>query len=223
MFNIPGEGDTSKFSIMHMQGVHELSERLPSSAENPSSSQLIIIENICPETLALLGGFYDIDIQFFAEYTSSVVSWYQMYEKVPERLPALPSTRISEEFLSLKYVSTRQLREKKDSSILESSVIWADMEKTRIGNSAGRLKPISAPKRPFPPMAFTRQCFSVWCRKKKDCQGWTGTCSTFCYLNYVLILTVIILVDKPFPLKPEYGSLGTAEYVNSPNKSLCFR
>jgi hypothetical protein len=178
IINIPGDGDASKFSVKHMNGAGELSERLPSFAGNSSSSQLIIVENICPDTLALLGGFYDIDIQFFAGY-ASVISWYQMYEMVPERLPALPSTRNAEDFLSLRYVSTRQLYEKDDASIRGGSIIWPDMGKTRVGTSAGRLKPISAPKQIFPPMAFTRQCFSVWCKEKIDCQGWIGTCSTF--------------------------------------------
>jgi hypothetical protein len=165
-----------------------------------------------------LGGVYDIDIQFFAEYTS-IVSWYQMYENVPERLPALPSTRNAEDFLSLRYVSTRQLlSEKDDASIRAGSVIWPEMEKTRIGQSAGRLKPISAPKKIFPPMAFTRQGFNVWCKKKIDCQGWIGTCSMFGRLDYVLILTAIMLLDRPFPPKTEYGSLHTAEYVYSPNR-----
>jgi hypothetical protein len=162
IFNIPGEGDASKFSVTDMKGACDLSERLPSLAENSSSSQLIIVENICPETLALLGGFYDIDIQFFAEHIgTSIVSWYQMYEMVPERLPALPSTRNAEDFLSLRFVSTRQLYEKDDASIREGSIIWPDMGKTRVGSSAGRLKPISAPSQIFPPMAFTRLGFSV--------------------------------------------------------------
>ncbi|KAE9366526.1 hypothetical protein N431DRAFT_281916, partial [Stipitochalara longipes BDJ] len=195
--NIPVDGDASQFSITPMRGARELSEHLPSLAENSSSSQLVIVENICPDTLALLGGSYDIDIQFFAEY-ASVVSWYQMYEMVPERLAALPSTRNAEDFLSLRYVSTRQLYEKDDASIRAVSVIWPDMEKTRIGTSAGRLKPISAPKRTFPPMAFTRQFFSVWCKKKINCQGWIA----------------IMLLDRPFPLETKYGFLGIAEYRN---------
>jgi hypothetical protein len=163
-----------------MSGSYGLSKRLQSLTENSSSSQLIIVENICPETLALLGGFYDIDIQFFAEYIS-VVTWYQMYEDVPERLPALPSTRNSEDFLLLRYVSTRQLHEGDDFGTLEgSSILLPDMEKTRSGHSAGLLKPISAPKRKFPPMAFTRQCVNVWCKKKINCQGWIGMSSPFC-------------------------------------------
>jgi hypothetical protein len=222
IINIPGEGDASKFSVTHMKGACELSERLPSFAENSSSSQLIIVENICPKTLALLGGFYDIDVQFFAEHTG-VVSWYQMNEIVPERLPALPSTRNAEDFLSLRYVSTRQLKETDNSSIRADSVTWPNMEQTRVGNTAGRLKPISAPNKTFLPMLFTRQGFSVWCKKKIDCQGWVGMCSTFGWLNYVLIITAIMLLDRPFPLKTKYGVLGLPEYVYSLSKSLCFR
>ncbi|PMD32109.1 hypothetical protein L207DRAFT_378497, partial [Hyaloscypha variabilis F] len=198
IINIPGEVGASTCSVTTMSGSYGLSKRLQSLTENSSSSQLIIVENICPETLALLGGFYDIDIQFFAEYIS-VVTWYQMYEDVPERLPALPSTRNSEDFLLLRYVSTRQLHEGDDFGTLEgSSILLPDMEKTRSGHSAGLLKPISAPKRKFPPMAFTRQCVNVWCKKKINCQGWIA----------------IMLVDIPFPLEAKYGHLGAAEYRN---------
>jgi hypothetical protein len=179
IINIPGEFDASTCSDTTMSGSCGLFKRLQSLTKNSSSSQLIIVENIYPTTLALLGGFYDIDTQFFAEYTS-VITWYQMYEDVPERLPALPSTRNSEDFLSLRYVSTRHLHEGDDFSTLEGSILLPDMEKTRSGHSAGLLKPISAPKRKFPPMAFTRQCVKVWCKKKKNCQGWIGMFSPFC-------------------------------------------
>jgi hypothetical protein len=173
--NIPGGGSlSSKFSMTDLKNPHDLFERLPSLADDSSSSQLIIIENICSETLTLLGGYYDIDPQIFAQYTN-VLSWYQMREKVPERLTSLPSTRKAEDFLLLRYVSTRELYEDDDASIRARSVIWPDMKETRLGHSAGRLKPISGPEDCFPPMAFTRQCFSVWCKKKINCDGWIGT------------------------------------------------
>jgi hypothetical protein len=173
--NIPGQGDrSSKFSITDLQNPHDLVGRLPSLVDNSQSSQLIIIENICSDTLTLLGGYYDIDPQFFAQYTN-VLSWYQMREKVPERLTSLPSTRNAEDFLLLRYVSTRELYEEDDASIRARSVIWPDMKNTRLGHSAGRLKPISGPEDTFPPIAFTRQCFSVWCKKKTNSNGWIGT------------------------------------------------
>jgi len=46
IINIPGEGDASKFSVRHIKDACKLSEPLPSLAENSSSSQLIIVENI---------------------------------------------------------------------------------------------------------------------------------------------------------------------------------
>jgi hypothetical protein len=172
--NIAGEG--SQISIEDLTSPHDLFKKLPSLEDTYSSSQLIIIENICPETLTLVGGYYDIDPQFFAQYTN-ILSWYQMFEAVPERLTSLPSTKKAEDFLLLRYVSTRQLYEKDNASIRAQSVIWPDMTKTRLSHSAGRLKPISAPEQTFPPMAFTRQCFSVWCKKKTHGDGWIGACS----------------------------------------------
>ncbi|PMD49965.1 uncharacterized protein K444DRAFT_287076 [Hyaloscypha bicolor E] len=196
--NIPGEGDlSSEFSITDLQNPHDLVGRLPSLADNSPSSQLIIIENICSDTLTLLGGYYDIDPQFFAQYTN-VLSWYQMREKVPERLTSLPSTRNAEDFLLLRYVSTRELYEEDDASIRARSVIWPDMKNTRLGHSAGRLQPITGPEDNFPPIAFTRQCFSVWCKKKMNCNGWIA----------------IMLLDRPFQLRGKYGVLGPPEYRN---------
>jgi Mg2+ and Co2+ transporter CorA len=196
--NIPREGGhASEFSITALKGPHDLLGQLPSLADTSPFSELIIIENICPDTLTLLGGAYDIDPQFFAEHVS-VLSWYQMFEKVPERLPSLPSTKKAEDFLTLRYVSTRELDEKDDASISAESVIWPDMDKTRLRHSAGRLKPVSGPEKTFPPMAFTRQVVSVWCQKKTNCDGWIA----------------IMLLDRPFQLYQKYGSLGQPEYRN---------
>jgi hypothetical protein len=184
--NIPGEGShASEISIADLNDPDDLFGQLPSLVDSSPSSQLIIIENICPDTLTLLGGYYDIDPQFFAGYTN-ILSWYQMFETVPERLTSLPSTKKAEDFLLLRYVSTRQLREEDDASIRARSVIWSDMKNTRLGPTAGRLKPISAPEQTFPPMAFTRQCFSVWCKKKTNCDGWIGTCSKFGRFSYIM-------------------------------------
>jgi hypothetical protein len=175
--NIPGEGGpASEFSITNLITTHDFFDQLPSLADSSSSSQLIIIENICPETLTLVGGYYEIDPQFFAQYTN-ILSWYQMTEAVPERLTSLPSTKKAEDFLSLRYVSTRQIYEADNASIRARSIIWPDMKNTRLGHSAGRLNPISAPEQTFPPMAFTRQCISIWCKEKTNSAGWIGTFS----------------------------------------------
>jgi hypothetical protein len=173
----PSPDQISEFSITDLKDLNntdDVFDHLPSLDDSSDGSKLVIIENICPQTLTLIGGYYDIDPQFFAQYTN-ILSWYQMFEAVPERLSSLPSTKKAEDFLMLRYVSTRQLTENPEASIRARSVIWPDMGSTRLGNSAGRLKPISAPEQTFPPMAFTRQCFSVWCKKKTNGNGWIGT------------------------------------------------
>lgn len=173
----PSPDQAPQFSITDLNNLNnpdDLFKHLPSLEDNSDGSKLVIIESICPKTLTLIGGYYDIDPQFFAQYTN-ILSWYQMFEAVPERLASLPSTKKAEDFLMLRYVSTRQLTEEPEASIRARSVIWPDMGNTRLGDSAGRLKPISAPEQTFPPMAFTRQCFTVWCKKKTNGNGWIGT------------------------------------------------
>jgi hypothetical protein len=127
-----------------------------------------------------------------------------------ERLPSLPSTRKAEDFLSLSYVSTRQLDEEDDCSISSGqSVIEAG---TMFDHSAARFEPVSGLDRmglekTFPPMIFTRQSVSVWCQKRTHCDGWIGTCSKLGPLNPNLTLTAIMLLDKPFQLRKKKRQL----------------
>jgi hypothetical protein len=172
--NIPGDSrHASEFSITNTTGPSSLLENLTPLGNNIPSSQLIIIENICPNTLTTLGAMYDVDPQFFAEHIS-VLSWYNMVEKVPERLPSLPSTKKAEDFLTIRYVDTRELHLSEDDSVYASSIMWPDPHHTRVKHSAGKLEPISRPGRVAPRMVFTRQTVSVWCRKKPNGNGWIG-------------------------------------------------
>jgi hypothetical protein len=171
---IPSEGGdpASKVEIISTEGP----EHALSLANTTTSSQLIIVENICPKTLALLGGAYDIDPQFFAEHVN-VLPWYRMDDKLPERLPSLPSTKKVEDFLLLRYVETRELSPVDNASIHAGSVLKSDSLKTRVQHTAGKLKPVSRQGQEFPLMAFTRQTVSVWCQRKPNGDGWIGMSS----------------------------------------------
>jgi hypothetical protein len=82
--NIPKEeGLASELSITNLNGHIDLFGQISSLADTSPFSQLIIVENICPNSLALLGAAYDIDPQFFADHVN-VLSWYRMFEAVPE-------------------------------------------------------------------------------------------------------------------------------------------
>ena len=180
ILNIPAQKEpnaerdpTLPVSLKPVPGSHSLLQHLPALDNDTSSSQLIVVENICPDTLALLGGVYDIDPQFFAEHVQ-VLPWYRLDERVPDRLPSLPSTKKAEDFLSLRYVETRKISASDASSIHAESVLWPDDLETRLRHSAGKLTPVSRDGQEFPLMAFTRQTISVWCRKKTNCSGWIG-------------------------------------------------
>ena len=180
ILNIPAQKEpitardpTLPVSLISAQGPHGLLQHLPALENDTSSSQLIVVENICPDTLALLGGVCDIDPQFFAEHIQ-VLPWYRLDERIPDRLASLPSTKKAEDFLSLKYVETRKLSENDASSIHAESVLWPDDLETRLRHSAGKLTPVSRDGQEFPLMAFTRQTISVWCGKKTNCSGWIG-------------------------------------------------
>jgi hypothetical protein len=177
--NIPTAGGfnlaldpASEVSVVSVEGSHGLLEQLPSLDDTTLSSQLIVVENICPDTLAYLGGAYDIDPQFFAEHIN-VLPWYRIDKNMPERLPSLPSTKKAEDFLTLRYVETREL------SALDNagSILQPDPFRTRIKHTAGKLTPLSRQGEEFPLLAFTRQTVSVWCQKKTNGYGWIGMTS----------------------------------------------
>lgn len=177
MVNVPGRGcPASEFSIISPESPWDVLEKLPSLADPTPSSQLIIVENICPNSLAILGGTYDIDPQFFAEHIN-VLSWYKMSENVPERLPSLPSTKKEEDFLVLRYVETREIVLSDDASVYAESILWPDSSEIRIEHSAGKLEPVSISGKTFPRMAFTRKTVSIWCQKKTSGNGWIGMSS----------------------------------------------
>lgn len=206
--NIPGEsGPASEFSIISPECPWSLLEKLPSLADATLSSQLIIVENICHNTLAILGGTYDIDPQFFAEHVN-VLSWYSMNEKVPERLPSLPSTKKGEDFLVLRYVETREVGLSDDASVYARSVLWPDSSETRIAHSAGKLEPVLRPGKTFPWMAFTRQTVSVWCQKKTSGNGWIGIGSS---------------VRPIVPLSNIYSNHATGSTISTPQETRMCR
>ena len=163
--------------------------------EPTAPCRLFIVENICAQTVILLGEKFDIDPQFFVDHLNNE-PWYRI-ASVADRIPALPSTQKLHDFLQLRYIEPRELSNyqdlfhgsqpfvvQKENADLEDdesvssdakSFMKPDDTTTRISRKAGRLTPRVCKGREFEPLLCTRQVITIWFNKNQDgSKGWTG-------------------------------------------------
>jgi hypothetical protein len=199
----------TKFTVVHIpsglstgpgmhfdefDGPERLAQELDQQ-ETAESCRLFIVENVCAQTISLLGERFDIDPQFFADHLNNE-PWYRI-ASVADRIPALPSTQKLHDFLQMRYIEPRQLsnyqysfhddlpfveqKENVDAADDESvasdakSFIEPDETTTRIPRKAGKLTPRVRKGREFGPLICTRQVITVWFKKREALsKGWTG-------------------------------------------------
>lgn len=187
-------------ALRDFEGTDELAIELRSLPKPEGCCRLFIVENICGQTVALLGGRFDIDTQFFADHLNNA-SWYRI-GNVADRIPALPSCQKLHDFLQLRYIEARTISnssnplflspsagfmpppEDVESGVFEQSNSWSDAKSfmmpdgttTRIPRKAGKLIPRERKGETFEPVLCTRQVISVWFSKRETgISGWTGT------------------------------------------------
>lgn len=194
--------DVSASPSLHFQdfeGPGQLSHELQSIKQSDGICRLFIVENICPETVVLLGEHFSIDPQFFVDHIKSE-PWYRIVN-VAKRIPPLPSSQKLHDFLHLRWIETRTLSEFQpafrtthiedvaeemilrtgggDELEVESdarSFMWPDKMTTRIPRKAGKLNPRTRTAgEVFQSLLCTRQAATVWFNKTEiGVEGWTG-------------------------------------------------
>jgi len=185
--------DHASIKSKEFAGSKELAQYL-SSPGSAQSCRLFLIENICPDTTALLGGHFDIDPQFFADHIDNT-SWYRIVE-VADHIPALPSSKKSHDFLQLRHIETRIFSESETfksifdnpcqeadieaaasspNSGYEPTTVLPDLSTTRVARKAGMIIPKPRKKVNFEPLLFTSQVVTAWFQKKNQRkEGWAG-------------------------------------------------
>jgi hypothetical protein len=180
-----------------------------------------VVENICPRTIALLGGQFDIDTQFFAGHVNNI-PWHRI-DEVSKRISALPSSEKVHDFMQLRYVDCRPIEkvhgqnstepsndieaEKSSTSIDQPfvpisdsrSFTYPDYTTTRIVRKAGKLIPTKLQGKSFNTLLFIRNVISAWFGKRTSSSaGWTGTYnSTRVYLPMIDINEVYCSLTLP--------------------------
>ncbi|KAH8594744.1 hypothetical protein B0O99DRAFT_687521 [Bisporella sp. PMI_857] len=192
---------------------NELAKEL-STHESSRASTLLVVENVDRTTVEILGAYFDIEPQFFADHFNDQ-PWYRI-TSVPPRLPQLPSSQKIQNFLQIRYVQPRTIVENPAAASSNSkatslngcdpvsdteSVLYPDKESTRIPRKAGKWRRIKRPQKntssvlSFKLLILTRQVVTAWF-KNRSSGGWIG----------------VLLVDPPFKLPSQKYILESPEH-----------
>ncbi len=186
----------SSVTTIHLNTSLQLAEFLGNNVVSKSTCRLFIVENVCPETIALLGGQLDINPQFFAAHVNNA-PWYRSESGI-DHTPILPSILKSVDFLQVKYIVpiVVSAMEGYDMEIIgrgfrRPSLLAADLDvndplvqhpdekSTRIPRKAGVVmhRPMAGLHHMH--VLFTRQVLSMWIQRLKiepANGGWIGVC-----------------------------------------------
>lgn len=183
--------------FIDFEDIDDLADSLGSISKDDSCCRLYVVENVCPRAIALLGGRFDIDTQFFADHVNNL-SWYRI-DNVSKRIPALPSSEKVLDFLQLRYVDFRPIRKTESQNASNPpnriktgiSRTWTDMlsdptsdarsltypdnTTTRIVRKAAKLVPTKREGKTFNTLLCTRNVITAWFQKKTlGTGGWIG-------------------------------------------------
>ena len=101
--DVPSEAQDG-LSFRDFSGTAKLAEEIISSQLRKRNCNIFIVENVCPQTIALLGGHFDINPQFFADHVRNG-DWFKDNDLI-DQLPALPSSQKFHEFLQIRFIQT---------------------------------------------------------------------------------------------------------------------
>jgi hypothetical protein len=94
---------------MNLNGTLELAEELENLSPGDGCCRLFLVENICPDSIALLGDLLKITPEFFASHLR-YTNWHRI-DEISDRLPVLPSTRNSRNFTQIMYMELQRCTE----------------------------------------------------------------------------------------------------------------
>ena len=176
--------DKSSLSVRPFEGTSKLSEHLLHLQDQDGSCSIFLVENVCPETIALLGGFFDINPQFFADHVKNG-DWFKDSDLM-DQLPALPSSQKWHDFLQVRFVQSLTVSKKPASIYVPETgadlaqdpsldYLVPDESITRLPRKAGKLTPLARTDDNLEFLLCTKQSITVWCGKRSpQHKGWNG-------------------------------------------------
>jgi hypothetical protein len=186
---VEGANDSS-ISFRDFQGTVKLADQLTQIQAQHGSCNILLVENVCPETIALLGGFFDINPQFFADHVKNG-DWFKDSDLM-DQLPALPSSQKWHDFLQVRFIQTLTVSKTPESTLhsaskYESGVdaelpqdssldyLVPDENVTRLPRKAGKLIPLAPDNEDLDLLLCTKQNLTVWFgRRGSQGEDWNG-------------------------------------------------
>ncbi|KAJ9660585.1 hypothetical protein H2201_006843 [Coniosporium apollinis] len=182
-----------KIRISYIQGPDHLLQVLDAQSTKPSTCRLFIVENADPETIARLGGVFELDPQLFADYLEDA-PWHRI-ASISKHLPPLRSIKARQSFIRLRFIEPMEMESGRDTDSIHS-FMYAEEKGGWVRRKAGKLKPRSRTGERFNDVLFTRHSVMVWFSARASGTGWDG----------------IILLQPPFVPEKNKGTCGHSEY-----------
>ncbi|KAH8891710.1 hypothetical protein GQ53DRAFT_823710 [Thozetella sp. PMI_491] len=227
----PGDGPAGAYSTTEsVIKVIEYHEKLPSVVRDINEQQLkgelerdaphrvFLVENLSPRIILLLGGYLNINPQFFLDYLDAMPDDYDVtagasmnrlrrgivptpwfrFESVEAHTPMLGSRTSMGEHVALQFICPKEFDGNKRPPRNLPDRIQADLTKMNVERVAGLYVPISRDGFQFPLVAMARQCAAVW----------AGTSN-----NGSRHIWQVVLLDPSFRTQSSvYGKIKDSEY-----------
>jgi hypothetical protein len=189
----------ASISRRDFQSTNKLTEQLTHSQDQHGKCNIFLVENVCPETVALLGGFFDINPQFFADHVKNG-DWFKDSDLM-DQLPAIPSSQKWHDFLQVRFVQTLTVSKKSASGFDSASkcmteanadvaqdpsldYLVPDESITRLPRKAGKLTPLAQADENLDFLLCTKQNITVWFGERgPQEEGWNGKQYEITHIN----------------------------------------
>jgi hypothetical protein len=186
----PDKSNEASISRRDFQSTNKLTEQLTHSQDQHGTCNIFLVENVCPETIALLGGFFDINPQFFADHVKNG-DWFKDSDLM-DQLPAIPSSQKWHDFLQVRFVQTLTVSTRSASAFDTASkcateasadvaqdpsldYLVPDESTTRLPRKAGKLTPLAQSQEGMDFLLCTKQNITVWFGERGlQEEGWNG-------------------------------------------------
>lgn len=205
--------------------------------------QLFVVENISSTVLAQLGGYCDVDPEFFFDHidasipdeqgvpvTSQKVQniepipWYRL-RNIDDHLPTLRSIQPNLDHVHLRFIGSREYHSDQSHKLQQKlpDRILQHAGRSNVERIAGGYNPIPRKSEMFDPVALTRHGATAWFNKRGTNGEWTKCEHSI--VQYIANGTNanlglgIILLDPPF----EESAKGFGHRMSSKYKSFVCR
>lgn len=178
---------------------------LPKEIKNGSDPKLIIVQNISPKAIRILGGQLKVDPLFFSDYIDAMPSifdvtkqpkrirediipipWYNI-EKLEPHLPELASLKSDNNYIQMRFIGAREYQGGLKHEAVKKERMRPDLNKMNTERTAGLHVPIARKGISFDHIALTRHCASIWFNTttptQQGCSQWNRGKS---YLTYLI-------------------------------------